>query len=536
MECDWYKDAVVYQIYPKSFCDSNGDGIGDINGIISKLDYIKDLGINTVWISPCYKSPNADFGYDISDYRDIAPEYGTLDDFKRMLDEMHKRGIRLLMDLVVNHTSDEHEWFIESKKGRDNPYRDYYIWKDPVKGAYPNSWSSGFNESAWEWDESSGQYYLHLFTKKQPDLNWENPNVRQEIEDMVNYWLDMGVDGFRCDVINLISKDFSAKIPDNGPHLHDYLHSLYLNCFEPHNAMTVGEVWGLTPDESLELTSPLAGELSLAFQFEHLSVGRQDGKRFFPCEFDPVKFTDILAKWQYGLNGRGWNALCMENHDQPRCVNRFGSPEKYRRESATMLATLLYGMQGTVFLYEGQECGFINPVFNSYDECLDVETTDAYPYMMKTFGEKEMLRRYSFDSRDCGRIPMSWNGTENAGFTEGKSWIKLNDFRKEVNVETEINADNSVYRYYRNLIKLKKENNILKFGEFCLLNNDGRFVLYERTFEGKKLLVILRFSDTPIEIKKPFEFGKILLSNYSDAEIEKETLRLRPYEAMIIEI
>ena len=319
---DWYKDAVVYQIYPKSFCDSNGDGIGDIRGIISKLDYLKDLGINTVWLSPCYPSPQADNGYDISDYQDIAPEYGTLDDFKEMLDEMHKRGIRLLMDLVVNHTSDEHRWFKEALKGRDNPYRDYYVWRDPVDGKPPNDWEAGFGKSAWEYDEASGQYWLHLFTEKQPDLNWTNPRLREEIVNMINWWLDMGVDGFRCDVINLIAKDYDAPDPGDGEHLHEYLHELNEKCFKPHNAMTVGEVFGLSPEQSLMLTAPEREELTLVFQFEHMRVGRVDGQRFFHCEFDPHRFVEILAKWQNGLIGRGWNALCYENHDQPRCLDR----------------------------------------------------------------------------------------------------------------------------------------------------------------------------------------------------------------------
>ena len=530
---DWYKDAVVYQIYPKSFCDSNGDGIGDIRGIISKLDYLKDLGINTVWLSPCYPSPQADNGYDISDYQDIAPEYGTLDDFKEMLDEMHKRGIRLLMDLVVNHTSDEHRWFKEALKGRDNPYRDYYVWRDPVDGKPPNDWEAGFGKSAWEYDEASGQYWLHLFTEKQPDLNWTNPRLREEIVNMINWWLDMGVDGFRCDVINLIAKDYDAPDPGDGEHLHEYLHELNEKCFKPHNAMTVGEVFGLSPEQSLMLTAPEREELTLVFQFEHMRVGRVDGQRFFHCEFDPHRFVEILAKWQNGLIGRGWNALCYENHDQPRCHDRFGSPREYRRESAKMLATLLYCMQGTPFIYEGQELGCINPVFRSLYESVDCEANDIERYLVENFGMEETLRKFSFDSRDCGRVPMAWDDSYNGGFTEGKPWIKLNDFYPEINAKSELAAEDGVYGYYKMLLALRASKKVLLRGDFELIRNDGGAVIYRRMLDGEKdIYVILNYSS--VEIKCDVPNGNVLLSNYNRNTIDNAVL-LSPWEAVVVE-
>lgn len=530
---DWYKDAVVYQIYPKSFCDSNGDGIGDIRGIISKLDYIKDLGVNTVWLSPCYPSPQADNGYDISDYQDIAPEYGTLEDFKEMLDEMHKRGIRLLMDLVVNHTSDEHRWFKEALKGKDNPYRDYYVWRDPVDGHVPNDWEAGFEKSAWEYDEASGQYWLHLFTEKQPDLNWENPKLREEIVNMINWWLDMGVDGFRCDVINLIAKDYDAVDPGDGIHLHKYLHELNEKCFKPHNAMTVGEVFGLSPEQSLMLTAPEREELTLVFQFEHMRVGRVDGQRFFHCDFEPHKFVDVLAKWQNGLNGRGWNALCYENHDQPRSLNRFGSPHEYRRESAKMLATLLYCMQGTPFIYEGQELGCINPVFHSLYESVDCEANDIERHLVETYGMEETLRKFSFDSRDCGRVPMAWDDSYNGGFTTGKPWIKLNDFYREINAEKELSSENGVYDYYKKLLSLRASKNVLLRGDFELIKNEDGVVIYRRTLEDEKdIYVVLNYSSDEIQCTVPN--GTILLSNYNRVKSGVD-LTLAPWEAVVIE-
>ncbi len=526
---DWFKEAVVYQIYPKSFCDSNGDGIGDIPGIISKLDYLKDLGVNTVWLSPCYVSPGDDNGYDIADYRMIASEYGTMEQFKQMLDEMHRRGIRLLMDLVVNHTSDEHMWFEESRKGKDNPYRDYYIWKDPVDGHEPNGWKSNFGGSAWEFDEASGQYYLHLYSKKQPDLNWENEKVRQEIVDMINYWLDMGVDGFRCDVINSISKDFTQEIPGDGPRLHEYIQLLNRECFAPHNAMTVGEVWGLTPEQSLMLTDPKRNELSIAFQFDHMSVGR-DGRRFYLTEFEPQKFIDHLSNWQYGLMNKGWNAICIENHDQPRALNRYCNFNDYRYEAATMLGTIEFGLQGTPFIFQGQEIGLINPSFNSLDECRDIEAINAYKEMINEFSDEEIMERFSADSRDCGRAPIPWNSDKNGGFTTGTPWLKLHDRYNEINVESEVNAKKSVFQYYKKLIRLHSENKTLAYGDFELELNKGPLSVYSRNGEDGRISVICNFSDRPVNYKSVE--GEILLSNF----VYYGKSELPPYAALIVRI
>ncbi|MBQ3183110.1 MAG: alpha-glucosidase [Clostridia bacterium] len=531
---DWYKDAVVYQIYPKSFCDSNGDGIGDFRGIISKLDYLKELGVNTVWISPCYPTPDKDNGYDISDFDNVDPKFGTMADFEEMLDEMHKRGIRLLMDLVVNHTSDEHEWFKSAIQGKDAPYRDYYIWKDPVNGGPPNKWGGdAIGGSAWIYDEKSGQYYLHVGFHYQPDLDWENPKVRDEIANMINRWFDRGVDGFRCDVINMISKDFEADHPGDGPRLHEFLHELHERCFGPHNAFTVGEVWDLPPEASLMLTAPEREELTLAFQFEHMREGREKGLRFYPAKFDPHKFVATMAKWQAGLNGKGWNALCIENHDQPRSIDRFGS-KKYRRESAKLLATLTYCMQGTPFIYEGQELGCINPVFHTLEESIDIESQNNQDILIKKFGVEETLRRFSLDSRDCGRVPMAWDDSENGGFTTGKPWIKLNDFYKDINAKNELSAEDGVYGYFRDLFKMRAANKTLMRGDFELLKNEGGAVVYRRFLEGEKdVYVVLNYSDKRISIDNPVKGGKFLITSH-DRKRVTETFRMRPWESIVI--
>lgn len=524
---DWYKEAVVYQIYPKSFCDSNGDGIGDIPGIISKLDYIKELGVNTVWLSPCYPSPGDDNGYDISDYRGIDPVYGTMEQFNELLCGLHQRGIKLLMDLVVNHTSDEHEWFIESKKGKDNPYRDYYIWKDPVDGHEPNGWRSNFGGSAWEFDEASGQYYLHLYSKKQPDLNWENEAVQKEIVDMINYWLDMGVDGFRCDVINSISKDFDAEIPGDGPRLHEYINLLNRQCFAPHNAMTVGEVWGLSPEQSLMLTSPERNELSIAFQFDHMSVGRSGG-RFELCRFEPEEFINRLSNWQYGLMNKGWNALCFENHDQPRSLNRYADYKNYRYEAATMLATLLLCLQGTPFIFQGQELGLINPTFTSLDECRDIESINAYPELIKNHSEAQVMELFSKDARDCGRAPIPWTDAVNGGFSTGEPWLKLHSDYKEINATADLSAEKSVYRYYQQLIKLHLNNRTLLYGDFDLEYNKGALSVFSRKGRDGCIKVLSNFSDQPIEHK--INCNEVIISNF---EYKKSSNTLPPYASIV---
>lgn len=534
---DWYKRAVVYQIYPKSFYDSNGDGIGDIQGIISKLDYLADLGVNTVWLSPCYKSPNDDNGYDISDYRDIGDEYGTMDDFRKMLQEMHKRGIRLLMDLVVNHTSDEHAWFIESRKSKDNRYRDYYIWKDGKDGKEPNDWLANFGGSVWKYDEITKQYYLHLFSEKQPDLNWENPVARSEIIEMINFWLDLGVDGFRCDVINSISKDFSAKNYGGiGPHLHTYLHELNRKAFAPHRAMTVGETWGLTPDQTLDFIEPGRQELTMTFQFDHICCG-WDGSKFSKRKFSAERFVELLAQWQYGLDGKGWNTLFSENHDLPRSVSQFGDETKYVKESAKMLAVLIYCMQGTPYIYQGQELGLVNPHFNDISEYRDIETINAYKEMKDKYSYSDLLKMLNYGSRDNARVPMPWDNTENTGFTSGKPWIKAGSNYALMNVKQEQNARDSVLFFYKKLFALRKSSECLLFGDFKLLKNENNVCIYERNFKSEKIIVFCLFGDNEQELANSYGISSndVLLTNYTDSIIGSQ-IKLRPYEAIIVRI
>ena len=525
----WHKEAIVYQIYPKSFNDTNGDGIGDIRGIIEKIPYLKELGVNTVWLSPCFPSPNDDNGYDISDYRGIAPEYGTLDDFKEMLHKMHQSGIRLLLDLVVNHTSDEHEWFVKSKSSKDNPYRDYYIWRDPVDGKEPNGWTSAFGGSAWEYDEASGQYYLHLFSKKQPDLNWENERVRQEIADMVNYWLDMGVDGFRCDVINSISKDFSSPYGGgNGPRLHEFLNELHLRAFGPHKALTVGETWGLTPQKVLMLTGEERKELTMSFQFEHLLLGRINDDKFDPEPVDAKAFVDILSKWEIGLKDDGFPVLVMENHDQPRALSRFGD-EEFAFESATMLAMLLYGMRGVPFIFQGQELGLKNPIFNDITEYRDIETINAYNELKdsNSFSERELLDKMQFGSRDNARVPICWNDSENGGFTSGNAWIKT-FYYKGCSVGEQENDENSVLSFYKKLLKIRARESVITNGIFELLYNEDSVSVYIMRDDVSQIIVATNFSkdEKPMPTSIP-ENAKVLISNYD--EVGKS---LKPYQSV----
>ena len=526
----WQKDAVVYQIYPMSFQDSNGDGIGDLAGILRRVPYLASLGINTVWLSPCFPSPRDDNGYDISDYRDIAPEYGTLAQFRELLDTLHAHGIRLLLDLVVNHTSDEHPWFLKSRESRDNPYRDFYIWRDAVNGHAPNGWKSGFGGSAWEWDEKTGQYYLHLYSKKQPDLNWDNPAVRREIADMICYWLDMGVDGFRCDVINSISKDFSApQGGGNGPHLHEYLHELYENAFGPHGVLTIGETWGLTPHQALELTGEQRGELSAAFQFEHLLLGRCGGDKWRKEPFSLHEFVSILDKWQRGLGKEGYPVLVMENHDQPRALSRFGDCA-YPFESASMLAVLLYGQRGLPVIYQGQELGLSNPVFSDLSEFCDIETVNACKELRQEYNEETVLSMLRFGSRDNARVPMPWDNTNGRGFTDGSAWISVqNDAAYSVAAE-EANP-HSMLRFYRKLLSLRRSHAVLRDGDFTLLHNADGYCLYRRETAESRAFVLCNLSAGTIPVPKKLQSVKCLLSNYEGEWGDW----LRPYEALILE-
>ncbi len=550
----WYKDAVIYQIYPRSFCDSNGDGIGDIRGIISKLDYLKDLGVNAVWLSPCYKSPNDDNGYDISDYRGIMDEFGTLEDWQEMLDGMHTRGIKLIMDLVVNHTSDEHEWFRESRKSVDNPYRDYYIWrkgrgKDGKRP--PNNWTSRFGGSAWEYDETTGEWYLHLFTRKQPDLNWDNPKVREEVKGIVRYWLDRGCDGFRCDVITYISKveglpdgkwHIGARgdeMFDHGPHIHEYLHELNKDVLSNYDCMTVGETPGVTVELGLLYTAEDREELDMVFTFEHVECDMI--ARMIPKKFRLSKMKKVLARWQYGLYGKGWNSLYYENHDQQRSLPRYvGDYGTHRKEAAKMLATSLHCLQGAPYVYQGEEIGMTNCPFPTIDDWRDV----VVKYVRNVFGPFEPLFRglihkvFLKRARDHARTPMQWSAEANAGFTTGTPWIMVNPNYTEINVEEALADKDSIYHYYQKLIAFRKGNPIIRngtFREFYPKSDD--VYCYERSYNGEHILVICNFKNKEIPFKMPPEIAynecELKLHNYGYDRPFPESATLRPYESLV---
>lgn len=548
----WWKESVVYQIYPRSFCDSNGDGIGDINGITEKLDYLKELGINVIWISPVYQSPNDDNGYDISDYQAIMKEFGTMEDFDRMLAAAHERGIRILMDLVVNHTSDEHKWFVESRKSQDNPYRDYYIWRPAKDGGLPNNWGSAFSGPAWEYDEKTDMYYLHLFSKKQPDLNWDNPKVRQEVFDMMNWWLEKGVDGFRMDVISLISK--KEGLPDgtpgingyascdetaNGPHVHEYLQEMREKVLNNADTMTVGECAGVTLEEAKKYASSSEKELNMVFQFEHMGVDSNEKGKWCTKKMDLRDLKKILSKWQKGLENIAWNSLYWENHDQPRSVSRFGNDKEYWEASAKMLATCLHMMQGTPYIYQGEELGMTNTVFETIDDFRDLESINAYHELIGqgVFREDELMAALRYKSRDNARTPMQWDDSEQAGFTTGAPWIKVNPNYKKINAKEQLSRENSIFHYYQKLIRLRKEKEIIVYGAYDLLLPDDRDIYaYTRTLGEEKLLVVCNFSDKEIafDLPREFEESHVLISNYEEPKVEKKLI-LKPYEAFVLE-
>ena len=543
---NWYKDAVIYQIYPRSFCDSNGDGLGDIPGITSKLDYLKDLGVNCVWLSPVYDSPQEDNGYDISNYKDIYPPFGTLDDFKVMLSEMHKRGIRLIMDLVVNHTSSEHPWFKSAISDKNSPYRDYYIIKKGRKNGKkpPNNWSGFFAEKAWEKIDDE-DYYLHLFAKGQPDLNWENPKVREEVKNILRFWLDMGVDGFRCDVITLISKDqrFKSVFPTialagkqyyvNGPRLHEYLHELNKDVLSHYDCMTVGETVLSTLDQAKLLIAPEREELSMVFNFDHTDTDNFFGAKWFYRKFSLKRLKKVVDHWQHGLFGLGWNSLFIENHDQRRSVGRFGTDDKeYRYESATMLGATYFMLQGTPFIYQGQEIGMTNGDFTSMEELRDVEIKNTYALANKIKILKPLIKKYMFDlTRDNARTPMQWNNTTFAGFSSVEPWIKVNSNKDYINVDADLINEKSINKFYRQLILFRKDNEVIKFGEYrCLNKNNDSVYAYERKLGDKKVVVVSNFKNK--EIKEKVLLGlngfDLVLSNYSN-----NTDILKPFETRV---
>ena len=559
MEREWWKEAVVYQIYPRSFKDSNGDGIGDIKGITSKLDYLKELGIDVIWLSPVFKSPNDDNGYDISDYRSIMDEFGTMADWEEMLNEMHKRDIKLMMDLVVNHSSDEHAWFVESRKSKDNPYRNYYIWRPGVDGKEPNNWESVFSGSAWKYDEQTDEYYLHLFSKKQPDLNWENPKLREEVYNMMKFWLDKGIDGFRMDVINFISKVEglpSAPNPEgkkyvsgheyfmNGPRIHEFLQEMNELVLSKYDIMTVGEMPGVTPDQGVQYTDDARNELNMVFQFEHMDLDSGSGGKW---DLKPLVLADLkksLSKWQKELEGKGWNSLYLNNHDQPRIVSRFGDDKQYRLESAKMLGTLLHMMQGTPYIYQGEELGMTNVQFSSINEYRDIETFNMYNEKVKENGENHesvMLSVYT-KGRDNARTPVQWDGSEHAGFSTGTPWIQVNPNYKEINAVKAIKDKNSIFHYYKKLIELRKQHDIVVYGTFDLILEDHKQIFaYTRTLQNEKLLVLTNFSgetpqfNLPDEVK--YNTKQLLISNYQVTNEEViDTIKLKPWEARVYKL
>ena len=549
MKKAWWKEAVVYQIYPRSFCDSNGDGIGDLNGITSKLDYLKELGIDVIWLSPVYKSPNDDNGYDISDYEDIMTEFGTMDDFDKMLAAAHERGIKIVMDLVVNHTSDEHPWFVESRSSKDNEKRDYYIWKEGKDGKEPTNWGSAFSGPAWKYDEKTDMYYLHLFSVKQPDLNWENPKVRKEVFDMMTRWCEKGIDGFRMDVISLISKPEGypdAKVVGlygdmgicaNGPKVHDYLKEMNEKVLSKFDIMTVGETAGVTLEEAKKYANTDGSELNMVFQFEHMDL---DGGEKFKWSTKPMPLVPLkenLSKWQKGLDGVAWNSLYFCNHDQPRIVSRLGDEsDAYRELSAKCIATCLHMMQGTPYIYQGEELGMTNTVFNSVDDFRDLESINAYRELVESglYTDGDMFPKIAHKSRDNARTPMQWDAGANAGFTTGTPWIAVNPNYKKINVADQLKREDSVFHYYQKLIRLRKENEIIVYGNYeLLLPEDENIFAYTRTLDNQKLLVVCNFSKSEQKFDfSGYENAKVLISNYNRDAGEDGILK--PYEATVL--
>jgi trehalose-6-phosphate hydrolase len=551
----WWKKAVVYQIYPKSFNDTTGNGLGDIKGIIEKLDYLATLGVDVVWLTPIYESPQRDNGYDISDYFRIYEPYGTMEDFDYLLKKAHKLGIKIIMDIVVNHTSTEHQWFIESKSSKDNPYREFYIWKEAKDGGAPTNWESKFGGNAWQYDEQTNQYYLHLFDVTQADLNWEHEPVRREVYDMMKFWLDKGVDGFRLDVVNLLSKDQrfldddgstglgdGRKFYTDGPKIHEYLHEMNQEVFSHYDIMTVGEMSSTSIDNCIKYTNPERKELDMTFSFHHLKVDYPNGEKWTKADFDFHKLKQILSDWQVDMNkGGGWNALFWCNHDQPRVVSRFGNDREYHKESAKMLATVIHMMQGTPYIYQGEEFGMTNPNFASIDDYRDVESLNIFEILKgKGMTEQEILDILKQKSRDNSRTPVQWSDEENAGFTTGTPWIQPAANYKDINAEKAMADQDSVFYHYQKLIQLRKEYDIVTDGNYELLlaDHDAIFA-YIRNNGDEKLLVVNNFYSKEVEFLLPEQVdtegvtSTILLSNYADSSEDMKQMKLRPYESVV---
>ncbi|MGN0298970.1 MAG: alpha-glucosidase [Lachnospiraceae bacterium] len=526
----WWKNAVVYQIYPRSFQDSNGDGIGDLRGIIRRLDYLADLGINAIWLSPICRSPQDDNGYDISDYQDIDPMFGNLDDMEELIAEAKKRDIRIMMDLVLNHSSDEHRWFIQAKSSRENPYHDYYVWRDGEEGILPNDMRASFGGSAWEWVPEVQQYYFHQFSVKQPDLNWENPRLRREIYDMILWWMDKGVGGFRLDVIDQIAKEPDVHITANGPRLHEFIQEMSRETFQKGDLITVGEAWGANPERAKLYSNPDGSEFSMVFQFEHIMLDQQEGKEKWdlaPLPF--LKFKEVMNRWQTSLYNCGWNSLFWNNHDLPRIVSRWGNDGQYRVESAKMLAILLHGMQGTPYIYEGEELGMTNVQY-PIEEYQDIETRNMYKERLEQgYAKEDIMQSIYAKSRDNARTPMQWDSSENAGFSSKTPWMKVNPNYTTINAESQVKDVNSIFFCYKSLVALRKQYSVFVDGRFeMLLPEDEDVFAYTREDGKYKLLVVCNFHEKEISCPLQKEKGmECLVANYPESD---EQL-LRPYEA-----
>lgn len=540
----WWKESVIYQIYPRSFMDSNGDGIGDIQGIISKLDYLKDLGVDIIWLSPIYESPNDDNGYDISDYYAIHPEFGTMADFDEMLTGLHDRGMKLIMDLVVNHSSDEHAWFEKSRASIDNTYRDYYFWKKGKNGGPPNNWLSFFGGSAWEYDEQTEEYYLHLFTKKQPDLNWENPKVREEVYDLLRFWLDKGIDGFRMDVIPLISKrldfddspyealnDTIEHVYSNGPKVHEYIHEMYEKVLQHYDIMTVGEGPGINSTVGHDYVGQDRGELNMIFHLDHMFLGHGPKGKFDPVPYTWEDIKRIFREWYDAMGDTGWVSIFLDNHDFPRLVSRFGNDNAFRNESAKMLATLILTLRGTACIYQGTELGMSNVAFTDIEDYRDVETHNFYKeFIEEGMDPSTFLERVHEHGRDNVRTPMHWNSTTHAGFTKGKPWIKVNPNFVDINAEKVLNDQNSIYYYYQALLTFRKKHLTLVYGEWHeLQNTDERLFCYTRQDKDETFLICLNHSDDQVPFEEDLSQYAKAIGNYSD----EASNYLRPWEAII---
>lgn len=533
----WWKNAVIYQIYPRSFQDSNGDGIGDLAGIIQRLGYLESLGIDAIWLSPVYRSPQDDNGYDISDYCDIDPMFGTLAGMDDLIAEAKKHHIRIIMDLVLNHSSDEHRWFQEAKKSRDNPYHDYYVWRDGVEGTPPNKMRAAFGGSAWTWVPEVGQYYFHQFSIKQPDLNWDNPALRQELYKAIRFWMDKGVGGFRLDVIDQIAKDPDLGITSNGPMLHAYIRELNANTFGGTDLVTVGEAWGANVRNAPIFSDPRGKEFSMVFQFEHIGLDQIPGKAKWdlaPLQLSALK--EVLTKWQVGLHGKGWNSLFWNNHDLPRIVSRWGNDGAYRQESAKMLATLLHGMQGTPYIYQGEELGMTNVAFPTIDDYRDIETLNMYRERTQAgYSEADILRSLHAKSRDNARTPMQWDATTNAGFTDGTPWLQVNPNYTAINAADEVADAGSVFHYYQALIRLRKQYPIFSEGDFTLLFADHPALFaYQRRLDDQVMTVLCNFYKEPLTLPAdavaPLPLDTLLLGNY---DTPADAAHFCPYEARI---